>query len=33
MTFQAFDFKRKHFLESLDDNYLSIKPVYMKNSM
>ena len=31
MTFQVSDFKRKHLLELLDNNYLSIKLVYMKN--
>ena len=32
MTFQASDFKRNHFLDLLDNNYLSIKPTYMKDS-
>ena len=30
MTFQALDFKGNHFLSLLDDDYLSIKPTYMK---
>ena len=33
MTFQASEFKGKHFLELINDNYLLIKPVYTKNSM
>ena len=33
MTFQASDFKGKHFLELLDNNNLPIKSVYTKNSM
>jgi len=32
MTFQAYNFKGKHFLESLDNDYLPIKSVYIKNS-
>ena len=31
MTFQASDFKRNHLLDLLDNNYLSIKPTYMKD--
>ena len=31
MTFQALDFKRNHLLDLLDNNYLSIKPTYMKD--
>ena len=30
MMFQALDFKRNHFLELLNNEYLSIKPTYMK---
>jgi len=30
MTFQASDYKENHFLDLLDDNYLPIKPTYMK---
>ena len=32
MTFQALDYKGNHFLNLLDNNYLSIKPTYMKDS-
>lgn len=30
MTFQASDYKENHFLDLLNDNYLPIKPTYMK---
>ena len=30
MMFQALDFKRNHFLELLNNEYLPIKPTYMK---
>ncbi len=30
MIFQASDFKENHFLELLDDEYLPIKPTYIK---
>jgi len=31
MTFQVADFKGNHFLDLLDNDFLSIKPTYMKN--
>jgi len=33
MTFQVSDFKRKHFLDLLNKDYLLIKPIYTKSSM
>ena len=33
MTFQVLDYKENHFLDLLDDNYLSIKPSYTKDSL
>ena len=32
MTFQALDFKRKHFLKLLNNDYCSIKLTYIKDS-
>ena len=31
MTYQASDFKRNYFLDSLDNDYSPIKPTYMKS--
>jgi len=32
MTFQTSDYKRNHFLDLLNDDYLPIKPTYIKDS-
>ena len=33
MTFQVSEYKRKNFLDLIDDDNLIIKPIYMKGSL